>query len=138
MSRNPTLFVSSRGGFGAICDGMEWGGIEKGRPVARAALAIIIPEREDYIAFVVVVVVFEVIMVSFAIMPSLPAASVDVIVSLVVAPIVSVEFMSVTIVLSVVVVSVFGVHAEIAIAATAIIEPAATLEMNARIGKLPR
>jgi hypothetical protein len=88
---------------------------------------------------VVVVVVFDVIVVSFAIMPpSLPAASVDVIVSLVVAPIVSVEFMSVTIVLSVVVVSVFGVHAEIAIAATAIIEPAATLEMNARIGKLPR
>jgi hypothetical protein len=89
-------------------------------------------------ALVVVVVVFDVTVVSFAIAPSLPAAPVDVIVSLVVAPIVSVEFMSVTMVLSVVVVSVFGVHAEIAIAATAIIEPAATLEMNARIGKLPR
>jgi hypothetical protein len=85
------------------------------------------PVREDYIAFVVVVVV------SFAIAPS-----VDVIVSLVDVAIVSVEFRSVTIVLSVVVVSVFGVQAEIAIAATAIIEPAATLEMNARIGKLPR
>ncbi|MFT6571597.1 MAG: hypothetical protein ACJAWY_003321 [Sphingomonas echinoides] len=110
----------------------------KGRPVARTAFDTIFPEREDYILFVVVVDVVLVVMVSFeTIAPSFAIApSVDVIVSLVV--IVSVEFRSVTIVLSVVVVSVFGVHAEMAIAATAIIEPAATLEMNARIGKLPR
>ena len=104
----------------------------KGRPVARTAFDTIFPEREDYILFVVVVDVVLVVMVSFeTIAPSFAIApSVDVIVS--------VEFRSVTIVLSVVVVSVFGVHAEMAIAATAIIEPAATLEMNARIGKLPR
>ena len=76
------------------------------------------------------------VMVSFDTAPlSIVAASGEVMLSETVS-VVSLPI-SVTVV-SLVVVSVFGWQAEIISAAPPIIETAATLEMNARIGKLPR
>jgi hypothetical protein len=125
----------------------------KGRPVVRTA-PYNQPERGDYIAFVVVPfdieLSFDIIELSFDIIEpfdielsfdimlplSLIAPSTAVMLSDIVS-MPSVALRSVTIVLSVVV-SVFGPQAETISAAPAIIEPVSTLEMSARIWKLPR
>ncbi|WP_299647671.1 hypothetical protein [Sphingomonas bacterium] len=122
----------------------------KGRPVARTAPQTIDPKSgpRDYIALVVVVVEFDIIMVSFAIMVSLPimvsfaimpvlAPPSSVVMESFIVPMSPVVFMSVTIVLSVVVVSVFGPQADTASAAPAMSEPVRTLEMIARIRIAP-
>jgi hypothetical protein len=94
------------------------------------------PDASDQCVFVVVVVVFVVTdMVSFAMAPlSMVAPSVAVMLSVVV----STVSLPISVTVVSLVVSVFGWQAETISAAPPIIETAATLEMNARIGKLPR
>jgi hypothetical protein len=105
-----------------------------GRPQRDRTVAIK-PEKGDQCVFVVVVVVFVTVVVSFAIAPlSIVAPSVAVMLSFVV----SVVSLPISVTVVSLVVSVLGWQAEIISAAPPIIETAATLEMNARIGKLPR